>query len=701
MKVVGPDKDIIYKIKSLIFVFAALLAFLPLLSMPMYYLFAFSIFFVFCFFVWAWPDIRTPSDHSLTKVDSFDQYYDHFIFIYGSLLVRDSLLKTLSREIHDVTCIACYLNTYKMKWGAISERKNLLDTQSHSISDGSLWASLVVVKGADTDRVCGAVIGVTNKEFISLKNRELNYDLADVTRHITTKNRSSHLPRQKICTFVPKNEEAEPRYDRKIYIREGYFKSVSMALKKIGFSGLRKPPSEFSLRKAYLINEKIEKNLAGGKGDRLLSDLVNSISRDMTISERTRSTAYTLRPIIFPRLVYEEIMEAAECSVGLLEKALRETCRNDALKFLCEYTDEDKEFLEDAMANDMTLPKVARVDMTISGGRVLVLEVNSDSPGGMRHLDILASKQQQIINESPAMGWIDPVNYNVCGKIVDSLINSCDRPKHAVIVEMSPEDWPTYPEMVFFRDALGEHVPQCRIVDLKEQLLKFRDGKLYVSGNNTPIDLVYKRILWNHMAASNPDSREALRKAYLYSSVSVVNSLGSRLVGNKLLLALLKSKSFLDVIGNSGATVSDRERKVINENFPETLLWGDTPEGMVGLGGESVRTAVLRERYKYLLKPFHGYGGDGILLGSEETTPLESEYTERWNRGYIAQEYVPHGRAMMPVCEHGGIKWKPHYYILGAYVVSGKCVAVEAKSSPSLPINMKKGAYRTVVFPTR
>ena len=42
--------------------------------------------------------------------------------------------------------------------------------------------------------------------------------------------------------------------------------------------------------------------------------------------------------------------------------------------------------------------------------------------------------------------------------------------------------------------------------------------------------------------------------------------------------------------------------------------------------------------------------------------------------------------------------WNRYPFILGAYVIDGRCVAVEAKVDRDIPINVNRGGRRTAVF---
>lgn len=98
------------------------------------------------------------------------------------------------------------------------------------------------------------------------------------------------------------------------------------------------------------------------------------------------------------------------------------------------------------------------------------------------------------------------------------------------------------------------------------------------------------------------------------------------------------------------------------------------------------------------MKSFHGFGGQEVVIGYTTDRP-QATFKSLWNKGYILQEYVPHGRTQVAHAQKDGIAWEYHDFILGAYVIDGKCRAIEAKTSETAgPISMVNKALRTSVF---
>jgi glutathionylspermidine synthase len=694
-------RSFIKKAFTIATVMATIVGLSPLLKLSLRTQLAIIIAAVVILVIWYWRDITSLGSNPLQKVKKFSTRHDHLIFVYGSLLVRDSLSRTIARNPSEMECIPAYLNGHKIQWGAFSERHELLDKHVHSIQDGSVWASLTAAKGEPNDKVPGAIIGVSNLGYVALRNRERHYILKDVTSSITLLGDGYELPGKRIMAFLPKNETVAKEPNQTCFIRRQYFNNISSVLKKLGFKGLSVPPG-LQLRTAYLVNEQIERILRTRYGERALLKVQKAVASDLNIAKETRSIAYSLRPIVLPRLQYDEIVRAAEATVSLSTKALKILNQNSSLALWAKYRDKDIKFLHLAEQRGELTPTISRVDMALAGNRLLILELNADSPGGMRHLDILSAKQSDVLKHYKRLRWINGQAYDTSEKTVNALVHAGPdgRPnKRAVILEYHPEDWPTYPEMLFFKETLEGRGIKTEIVDLATHSLECRDNNLFLTDGSLPIDLVYKRILWNDLLKSHEGAERALTDVYLHNCATIVNSLGSRMAGNKMIMAMMKAPEFTGWLSEIGENLTGQEQTLLENHIPYTCVWGDTPDEPMWTQSDYLKREVIDEPYRFVLKSYHGYGGHEVVIGCEEERP-KAAFEDLWNKGYIAQEYVPHGRALMPRFRHGKVDWEYHFYILGAYVIDGKCVAIEAKTSSTLPINMTKKALRTAVFPT-
>ena len=120
---------------------------------------------------------------------------------------------------------------------------------------------------------------------------------------------------------------------------------------------------------------------------------------------------------------------------------------------------------------------------------------------------------------------------------------------------------------------------------LEPEDIAYDEGKLVRVEDGIQINLIYKRLLFddimNEKSFQSDPARSAgiaaLERAYSENAVCMAPSMLSRMVGNKLLLALIKHSSFERRLNDIGLTLSDYERQVRDVNFPETHVWSDLP----------------------------------------------------------------------------------------------------------------------------
>lgn len=177
----------------------------------------------------------------------------------------------------------------------------------------------------------------------------------------------------------------------------------------------------------------------------------------------------------------------------------------------------------------------------------------------------------------------------------------------------------------------------------------------------------------------------------------MVNSLRTSLMGNKLSMAVLKDKNLSTHLKEHGLSLGDKEKAVIERNLPETHIWGQPYVEMNGF---------IEQAEKYILKSFNGYGSMDFVAG-RKIPAVRHEFQQLFNKQYIIQEKINHGKAKIPLVSKLLKDWHSWNFILGAYLVKGKCVGLEAKFAAKPPITMNYDragnpvGYRTAVFPTK
>lgn len=660
----------------------------------------------------------------IVPVNSLSQE-DHYIFVYGSLLVGDSILRTIETNTEMLNCIPARLKGYRVGWGALSKRPDFLDSHGTTYNSNALWASLALRKGDPSDAAPGAVIGLSHRNYLALISRERNYTPTSVQDSISPLNPTATFPPgREIVTFIPKDQQPNARANQYelVYIREAYRQDVADSLKRLGFKNsdmnhLKQKPENSEVKPAKIVENLIEESYCrtSTKTHQKLirstrSALVNAVAADRSSLslpiQDERDYKFALRPIIIPRHTFDKITQVSQDITSASTKALNILAENPEILEYFGYSIQEIDILKHGKERGDLTPQIARVDMSVGSNKINVFELNSDSPGGMRHLDIVARIHGNIVTEHPSLRWIRPVAPNLMGKCVDSILQKYRKSNNGtvVIAEKNPEKWATYPEMLRFAQLLNERGVDARIVDIATDPVSNTNGTTCLDkASRRKISTIYKRVVIEDLRKTKPDISDIFFDAYLSDSCLFVNSLAARLAGSKLVLAMLKAEEFSYWLGEVGLTLTESEKNSIDQCIPETYIWGNIPKlGKITWNQRTdLMTYVATAPFRWVMKPFDGFGGQNIQFGADDNSRnMEREFELLWDTRYIVQEYVPHGRVLMPYVEQGSVFTRYESYIVGAYVVDEHFVAAEAKCSETLPINMAKGGVRAPVFTT-
>ena len=149
----------------------------------------------------------------MTKiVQEFSGAIRNLLFIYGSLMVPESLRRSLAEPPRRVEFIPAFLENHHVGWGLPSWRP-LVDSEGAAVDDLYL-AWLVVEHTPDTQwSVPGAIINVTDADLKRIRWRERSYVEADVTANIRIANGSPWSGDHRVTTFRCPDEDHTPAPD--------------------------------------------------------------------------------------------------------------------------------------------------------------------------------------------------------------------------------------------------------------------------------------------------------------------------------------------------------------------------------------------------------------------------------------------------------------------------------------------------------
>ena len=698
---------------------------------------------------WVRGLLENPFRDGIIVVDRYPHRTrtDKLVFGCGSINDPGNLARTTGQDPSSFEYLPAQLSNHVLEWSAQSHRLNYSDAQWKS-TDDVLWLWLGIRRtGNPTDVVDGALVKLNGVQYRQVRARESHYNEVNVSDDILVDGRPANflspLIENEIIAFAPDpSKQSENQTGGRTAVRAGYYQGILEHLDKLHpGKGVRLPelPPGVELLEAYPTDDRVAdeywKNISKVRLDGYHDSLDKELYRNDVVRRPSGGTVtipFIMKGMMLNRRTYEKVMKAAESAVSVSVKSHRLVLEDPRLFELNQYTDVDRRLADSGLANNGTdLPVVTRVDLTLRGDRLTVFEVNSDSPAGAHHLDELTKRQWDRMESRELTGDLvevvePPSTEGVCDSIVAAFERGWDaylerksdprmprKPRRIAIVDADVHAQASYTEFEHFQKLLlkriyGRDLDKTKEADAHEVVildvedLRYReDHKELVDNLDRPIDAVYKRLLWQDANTIGMGGLSTpLCRAYQDDSVFVMNSFRSRLVGSKLNLAIAKSPSFEARCNDIGIDLTDDERDVLENNIPETHLWA--PISLDDRDPEELKAYVMADVTNWVLKVYHGKGGQDFIPGApSHDVPARESFLRSWQAGdHIAQRHQEHGMASVPVLGDWpqGIVWHRYPFILGAYVIDGKCVALEAKVDSTIPINVGRGGRRTAVF---
>lgn len=364
--------------------------------------------------------------------------------------------------------------------------------------------------------------------------------------------------------------------------------------------------------------------------------------------------------VLRPRFVVPAQLATLEYAAALVGRAIRKvgaaTLTNPALLGPYQLTEQERALL----VIDPGYPGASafgRLDgfLAADGSSCFFVESNLESPAGIGYdeamaeifaeLDVMAAFRRQYRAEAL------PVRQGLQSLLLETYRawGGSGTPTIAIVDFRSVVTWPEFEHLQARFSADG--IPTV-LADPAE--LRYDGRRLYAG--NTPIDLVYRRVLQHEFLAAN-DLEHPLVRAYAEHAICVVNPFRTKPVHTKLIMALLSDED-----GPAAELLDAEEREGVARFVPWSRL---VQPGRTRYAGEMVDLLEFarQERERLVLKPNDDYGGSGVLLGWEtDPATWERALNEALIRPFILQERVPVPEELYPTWEPGeGLRFTPRY----------------------------------------
>ncbi|MFG2116795.1 glutathionylspermidine synthase family protein [Streptomyces sp. NPDC048718] len=322
--------------------------------------------------------------------------------------------------------------------------------------------------------------------------------------------------------------------------------------------------------------------------------------------------------------------------------------------------------------------RIGRADLYHDGTGFRLLEFNlSSALGGLEtaELNRLLLEDPKLADFATEEGLAFPDSLGAVARLIRETADNAGHDGGTLRVALM--DWhtgypKTEPEIRVLARLLGEHgieaVP-CHTGQVREA-----DGRILADGR--PVDLVYRFFTLGELTADSASSARAdeLLDAFTRCDVPVLSPLSTSLYSNKRALAMLWDDRCL-------STYDATERALVERLLPWTR---ELRPGPALVRGE--RTDLIayceRNRSRLVLKPSHGLGGVGTVLGRGVSDGEWSDALNRASEGrYIVQELVTPQPEYCPDPETNGLS--PWIVNWGAFLVGRRYAGAFLRGLPA------------------
>lgn len=215
-------------------------------------------------------------------------------------------------------------------------------------------------------------------------------------------------------------------------------------------------------------------------------------------------------------------------------------------------------------------------------------------------------------------------------------------------------------------------------------------------GPNGPVDVVWNKINtvgWRRYAAANPAVVRRWGEIVARRLCLHLNPFSARFViESKRSLALLHEERFVPLF-------SADERAFLAGVLPWATKLEAGKEVAFGGARADLRTLVLEQRHRFVLKEPYDIRGDGVTVGRSCDQPVWAERVARgFAEGNIVQEYIAPLKLPIVVPQTGTVA--PMNVSLDSFVFDGRCVGLGSKASFNDRVNLFQGGQKLAVRST-
>jgi glutathionylspermidine synthase len=302
-----------------------------------------------------------------------------------------------------------------------------------------------------------------------------------------------------------------------------------------------------------------------------------------------------------------------------------------------------------------------------SPGDFKFCELNTDGSSAMNEDNTIAN----ILLESEALKdfnkEFDMKNRELFDTWVDASLQlyrqwkGVDHKPNVAIVDFVESG--TSAEFLEFKKAYEKKGLDCIIADPRD--LVYKDGGLYK--DEYRIDLVYRRIVTFELIQKYEEVPDFI-KAYMDDVMCTIGTIRSQVIHNKLFFKRLHD-------ADTKAFLTDEENEFVKKHIPFTGILGND---------ENVRSEVVKNKDRYILKPMDMNASQGVYIGKDMDGENWKEAVEKsFDSDYLYQEFVEPPVRAFPVFHDGEFTSEQMKSIVGLFAYNGEYSGIYTRLSRS------------------
>jgi glutathionylspermidine synthase len=403
-----------------------------------------------------------------------------------------------------------------------------------------------------------------------------------------------------------------------------------------------------------------------------------------------------LKPNFISQKQTRALVATVEKMSVVLDKFVRYYLENEEVRRIMKFPERENKLFQIEPGYNKPLV-ISRLDAFLNDYSIKFLEFNCDSPAGIAYSDVLEEGFLEIFREYPFMGDWTIQSMKRQKILLDSLLE-CYRqfrsgkpgmPEKPVIAIVDWKDVSTYSEFQMHEQYFGDAGYETLIASPQD--FTINNGRATVNGRQ--VDLVYRRVITRELVEKWEETAEFV-ECIGRGLVCCCNSFRSYIVGNKKVLALITDPRFQEIY-------SRKDLQVIHDTIPWTKILADSEAEWKGKKVQ-LKSFVLENREKLVMKPANMYGGKDVYIGNGTDAGTWEKILEEHIRDetWVVQEYVNIPSDTYP--DTGSqLSFKDKFVNINPFALLGKYSGTITRVSDHPVINVSAGGGLVSTFTAR